>query len=198
MYPAFKQSVLGQSILTVQGITNPYGVECVTLVWAYAASLFPTVSIKDTITLGNANTLFSNSNPTYFEKIVNNHADVNQLPNQGDVMVFGATPEAGYTNTFNNPDGHTGVFDSATPTQYSLLQQNSPYTGAPANVGTVSWKYRPCIGWLRPIVQNPPAPTVQTVTLPADNTFWHLYHVGGPYVPSSAMAVLDPLNFKVD
>jgi len=183
MYPTFKQETLGRKILTVQGITNPYGVECVTLAWAYADALWPGVSIKNTITLGNAATLFDNANPAYFNKIANNHNDPNQVPNQGDVMVFGGTPAAGYTNTFNNPDGHCGVCDSASPSGYSLLQQNAPYAGQSVNVTNYPWKFRPCIGWLRPVAPvSPPAPvppaTHQTVHLPSSVPTWAAYRVG--------------------
>jgi hypothetical protein len=206
MYPAFKQSVLGESILTVQGITNPYGVECVTLIWDYAAKLFPSASIKDTITLGNANTLFTNSNPAYFTKTVNNHNDVNQVPNQGDIMVFGGTPSPGFTNQFPNPYGHSGICDSASRSGYSLLQQNSPTTGAPVNVTSYPWLYRPCIGWLTPINANASAPAPQPVTsvgqtihLPQTTGPWHLYNDNGPYNPNNPADVkglIVPANYS--
>jgi hypothetical protein len=185
MYPTFKADILAAKapVLTVQGITNPYGVECVTLVWAYANALWPDVSIKDTITIGNAAGLFANSNGAYFEKIANNHSDPNQVPLQGDVMVFGPTPQSGYSNTFPNPDGHCGICDSASPGGYALFQQNSPTTGARPNVTNYPWKYRPCVGWLRPKGSNPapapsPAPTAQTVTLPKDVSTWAVYKIG--------------------
>jgi hypothetical protein len=182
MYPQFKSSVLGQKILTVQGITNPYGVECVTLCWDYANALFPGVSIKDTIGLGNANTLLS-TNRTYFTPVVNNHNDPNQLPSAGDVMVFGATPADGYTNTFVNPDGHAGICDSASPSGYSLLQQNAPTTGDAVNVTNYPWNFRPCLGWLHPEAEQAapapvPPPTVQKVTLPAYVASWAAYKIG--------------------
>jgi hypothetical protein len=183
MYPAFKNDVLGQKLLTVQGITNPYGVECVTLGWAYANYLFPDVSIKDTITLGNANTLGSYANANYFQKIMNDVNDINQVPQQGDIMVFGGTPAPGYTNQFTNPDGHTGIYDGPAPGGYNLLQQNAPNSGASVNVTAYNWKFRPCLCWLRPIGQHAvsapvPVAAPQTVTLPKGVSTWAAYRVG--------------------
>jgi hypothetical protein len=197
MYPSFKASVLGKGLVTVQGIKNPYGIECVTLDWAYAAALFPTVSISRSITLGNANTLFANANTAYFQKIVNDVNNPNQIPTQGDVMVFAGTPAPGYTNTFSNPYGHTGICDSATPAGYTLLQQNAPTNNAPVNLTTYPWRFRPCIGWMRPVITTaPPSGNVgKTVTLPANNTYWHTYNPDGPYDLAHAQHVLSPAAY---
>jgi hypothetical protein len=213
MYPEFKSLVLpagksvGTPILTVQGITNPYGVECVTLIWDYANFLFPSVSIKDTISIGNANTLLANANPKYFTAIRNNPTDPNQLPSEGDVLVFGGTPAAGYTMTFINPDGHTGVCQSATVSGYTLLQQNAP-TGSGPNVVTYPWSLRPTLGWLHPANQQqqpaPVASTGQTVTLPKDAGTWAAYHVGsllrkgtGDQVGTLLPGVYGPLVYNI-
>lgn len=131
--------------------------QCVALVvnnpQSYVAHLFPDVSWESVFPpVPSAKDLFNDANPTYFEKILNDHNDPNQLPTIGDVMVFDATPESGYSDTYNNPDGHTGVCDTASPQGYSLLQQNAPQFGSPVNVTTYPWRFRPCIGWLRPIM----------------------------------------------
>lgn len=182
MYPAFKSEVIGQKILTVQGITNPYGIECVTLGWDYANYLFPGVSIKDTISIGNANTLLSAANPKYFTAIANEVNNPSQVPSVGDWMVFGPTPDEGYTNTFVNPQGHGGLYNGAYTNGYSLLQQNAPTTGAAVNVTNYPWNFRPCLGWLHPEAQQSvPAPvvsTAQTVTLPKSVSTWAAYRVG--------------------
>lgn len=141
VYTVFEKSVIGKHVGDGQ---------CVPLVNAYAQKLFPKENWS--VTLGNvksAKQLFKSANAKYFQKIENNHSDPNQLPKQGDIMVFDETPHAGATNTFKNPDGHTGVCDSASSSGYRLLQQNAPSNGAPANVTNYPWNFRYCIGWLR-------------------------------------------------
>lgn len=173
-YQDFKASVLGHVIGDSQ---------CVSLVVnnsrAYTEYLFPAVSWTNIFPpVSSAKLLFNDANPAYFEKIANNHNDPNQVPQQGDVMVFDATPQAGYSNTYDNPYGHTGICESADANGYVLLQQNSPYTGAPVNATHYAWRYRPCIGWLRPIIhteasapipapQPAPAPTPTPAPVPA-------------------------------
>jgi len=204
MYDQFKATVLGKKLTEVQGITDPYGVQCVVLDWAYADFLYPNVSIQQDISTGNAKTIFANANPAYFDKIANNHNDPNQLPEKGDIMVFDATPEAGFSNQFANPDGHTGICDSATSAGYFLLEQNAPASGEGVNVSERAWKYDPCIGWLRPkVIETSPAPapvptskTPKTIHYAQTIGPVHLYDVGGPYTPSKAKAVLIPANFK--
>jgi hypothetical protein len=156
-YQTFKSSVLGQVIGDGQ---------CVSLVvnnsGAYAEYLFPGVSWPSIFTpVVGARQLLDAANGQYFTVINNDHNDPNQTPQQGDVMVFDATPQAGYSNTYDNPYGHTGLCDSADGNGYALLQQNSPYNGAPVNVTSYAWHYRPCLGWLRPVDQTPP-PTPPT------------------------------------
>jgi hypothetical protein len=171
MYETFKTEALAQGkYLTVQGITNPYGVECVTLDWAYANFLFPGVSIKQSITTGNANTLFADANPVQFTKVLNNRNDPNQIPPQGAIIVFGATPAEGYSSTFKNVNGHTGIVDSATTKGVYILQQNAPAIGEGVNVEFFNWNYMPCIGWLIPITSapTPPPSSIKTAKVIAD------------------------------
>ena len=149
MYPAFKAKVLGKVIGDGQ---------CVALIVnnsnAYTEFLWPGVTWTNIFApVPSAKDLFTDANPKYFQAIANNHNDPNQVPLQGDVMVFGPTPAPGFSNTFNNPDGHAGICDSASSAGYALLQQNSPSSGSPVNVKQYPWKFRPCIGWLRPVAQ---------------------------------------------
>lgn len=150
VYQGWRNKVKGRKITQVAGVQNPNGVECVTLAWDYAHILFPKVPIEKSVTTGNAKTIFANASSEYFTKITNNHADASQLPHQGDLMIFGPTPSKGYTNLFENPDGHVGICDGATAKGYGLLQQNAPAAGEGVNVTEYPWNFRPCIGWLRP------------------------------------------------
>ena len=163
VYQGWKPTVLGEVIGDGQ---------CVSLVVnnpkAYAEALFPGINWQSIFPpVGAAKQLMSDANQQYFEAIPNDHNDPNQVPQQGDVMVFDATPQAGYTNSFNNPYGHTGICESADANGYVLLQQNSPFSGVPVNATHYPWNYRPCLGWLRPVSQVAPAPAPVQVVIPA-------------------------------
>lgn len=158
-YAQFKASVLGKVIGDGQ---------CVALIHnnaqAYTECLFPGVTWTSILpSVVGAKDLAGHSSK-YVTWVVNDHSNAKQLPVQGNIMVFGATPAAGYTNTFANPYGHTGVCDSASSTGYTLLQQNAPNSGQAVNITTYSWKFRPCLGWFVIVPQvvqpNPVAPAV--------------------------------------
>ncbi len=201
-YANWKPSVLGKHV----DIDKSYGAQCVDVVLdigeAYFlgiawSTLFPPVS--------SAKLLGSKHNDKYFEWVPNDHNDPNQLPETGDIMVFDATPASGYTNTFENPDGHCGVCDHATSAGYWLLQQNAPATGAAVNVTYYPWKYRPCLGWLRPRLSTTaspaPAPTAKpdngkTLYLPQSVQKWRVYSVQGPWTVGHEVAYLWPSKFK--
>lgn len=170
---------------------------------SYSAALFPGVNWTAIFTpVNGAKDLAGHSN-NFVTWIANDHNNPNQLPEQGDVMVFGATPASGYTNITNNPYGHAGICDSATTSEYALCQQNAPHNGSPLNITSYPWKYRPCLGWYRTNLGSPvadeavaiTASKAQTITLPANNTFWHLYEPNGPYTPSHAKGVLNPAKY---
>lgn len=194
-YSDFKARVLGKVIGDGQ---------CVSLVVnnsnAYIEALYPGVNWTTIIAPVPSARLMAGKPNSYLQWVANDHNNPNQVPPQGAIMIFDATPQAGYTNTFNNPDGHTGVCDSADANGYTLLQQNSPSTGSPANLKQYPWKFRPCIGWYVPTSSTPaptpaPIPTGQTIFLPSTTGPWHLYNVGGPYSPNQAKAILVPANY---
>jgi hypothetical protein len=198
MYGNFKSRVLGKIIGSG---------ECVALVvnnsQAYVEALYPGVSWPNIIPGVTGAKDMAGKGNSYLAWIVNDHNNPNQVPQQGDIMVFGATPAAGYSNTFQNPYGHTGVCDSASANGYALLQQNSPSSGSPANVTSYSWKFRPCLGWYHPLnvgTTPPPAPAPappaeHTIFLPPTTGPWHLYNENGPYNPAQAKGVLVPSEF---
>lgn len=183
-YQDFKDKVLG----TIVGDG-----QCVSMVVnnsrAYIEFLFPGVSWPNIIApVVGAKDMAGKSN-SYLQWIENDHNDPNQLPQNGDIMVFDETPKAGYTNPYANPYGHTGVCESADASGYVLLQQNSPNSGSPVNATKTAWKYRPCLGWYRPLTAGgtpspTPAPEGKKITLPKTTGPWHLYAVGGPYNPN--------------
>lgn len=198
-YQAWKPTVLGKVIGDGQ---------CVSLVVnnpaSYVEHLWPGVNWETIIKpVPSAKDLDSAANSTYLQWIANDVSDPNQLPQQGDIMVFGATPAAGHTDMFDNPDGHCGVCDSASASGYVLCQQNAPNLGQSANATSYPWNFRPCLGWLRPVLSgSTPAPapapapvqtsTGKTITLPKTTGPWHLYKIGGPYVPADALGLIEP------
>jgi hypothetical protein len=203
-YPLFKSNVLGKVIGDGQ---------CVSLIVnnsnAYIEYLFPGVSWPSIIHSVVGAKDMAGINNSYVQWIANNHSDPNQLPTQGDIMIFDGTPSPGYENTYTNPYGHCGVCESASSSGFVLLQQNAPSSGSPVNAHSYDWRFRPCLGWLHPLVGQPapspiPAPSGETITLPATTGPWHAYPVGGPYNPyTPGLPLLWPskfggLTYKID
>lgn len=201
IYQAFRTYALGRGL----DIDGAYGDQCVDVDLAYGEYLFPGVSYNTVFPpRPQAKLLFDAYNPTYFTQVINDHSNPNQLPQQGDVMVFDATPAAGYSNVFSNPAGHTGVCDSASPREYTLLMQDGTQPNGKTFLQTQGWKFRPCIGWLHPKLANvpvppapTPAPTGHMITLPQTTGPWHLYKIGGPYNPNSPSDVLGIIDPRV-
>jgi len=147
-YAAFETGMLNRT--TGIDIDGSGDFDCVDIPKAYAEYLFPGVSWVTTIGYGNAKDL--HPNPVYFTKVANDVNNPNQLPPVGAIMVFDYTPKPGYTNQFDNPDGHTGTCHSADSSGYTLLQQASG-TGKKPWLEYHNWKYRPCLAWYIPIQQ---------------------------------------------
>lgn len=207
MFESWKNSVLGQHLDT-DGLPEDKN-QCTQVPLSWALALFPGHKWTDLLESVKTAKDWAGKSTKYFQWIANNHADVNQLPMQGDVMVFGPTPDKGYTDHFANPDGHAGVCDSASPTGYTLVQQNTPAPGEGVNDTSYPWNFRPCLGWLRPVnavqhsapVPVPTPPTVstnvgKTIVFPADDTYIPTYNVGGPYDLPHHTHGLDPKLFK--
>lgn len=198
-YSDWKNAVLGANKVVGDG-------QCVSLIddtpQSYIEHLFPGVAWTTVLkSVNDAKDLVSAGNPQYLTWIPNDHNNANQVPSQGDIMVFGPTPAPGYTNTFNNPAGHAGACDNASAAGYALLQQNAPNTGSKPNITNYPWKFRPCLGWYHPVgtsVPTPapaPAPAAHTIFLPPTTGPWHLYNDNGPYTPSAAKGVLVPSEY---
>lgn len=115
-----------------------YGAQCWDVVARYAREVvgcpsFPTGS-------GGAEglyRLFQNPIPQYFDRIANNP---NQIPQKGDVIVWGAS--------FSPPYGHTALVISANTAGTTNLEQNGNNPGGNAYIKTRNWVG--VSGWLRP------------------------------------------------
>jgi len=165
IYEAWKTAVLVANKVIGDG-------QCVSLVVnnpeAYVEALFPGKNWETLLPpVAEAKQLFGDSHAQYFTTITNDHADPNQVPEQGDIMIFDATPSEGYENTYVNPDGHCGVCDSADANGYNLFQQNAPNTGSLPNVTRYVWKFRPCLCWLRPVLPGAPIQATPVAATPA-------------------------------
>jgi len=184
-------------------IDGAYGDQCVDVDLSLGQAYFPGEAWSTLFPpTASAKNLGITHNDKYFEWIENDHNNPNQLPEQGDILVTGATPATGYTNLFQNPDGHTGPVESCNSSTYTLRQQDGSVPNASVQLVTVSWRYRPVLGWLRPRLAAAPAPapapvpsTSHTVWLPPTTGPWHLYPEGGPYTYTAAKALLYPSNF---
>lgn len=141
--------------------------DCVDVAKKVDSLYFPGVGWRKTGIHGNGKDIFNNANPQYYLKVHNDVNNAKQLPKPGDIICFYPTPRAGYSNKYKNPYGHVALFKSSSGGKLTILMQSSG-TGKAAWLDTHSWKYRPCIGWLRPIPQKaskPPVPTVPKAEL---------------------------------
>lgn len=202
-YQQWKTTVMGQR-LNPDGVKADLG-QCSQVDISYGEALFPGVPWYQLFPpTPNAKDFGNVHNGTYFTWIVNDHNNPNQLPEQGDIGVFDATPQTGYTNTFNNLSGHTGVFDSASPSGYTLTQENAPVSGEGVNITEYAWHFRPCLGWLHPNLPNipSPVPTPPNVSLIGKILYlhpvsvWHVYKVGSQPILSNTIGYLVPKNYN--
>lgn len=133
-------------------VDKAYGNQCADVDLSWGIYLFPgihwSVLFRPTT---SAKDMFDKVNPDYFDKIVNDHNDPNQLPQPGDVIFFAASPEKGYASTYRNDDGHTGVVAPGTNSNRIMLyQQDGSTKQTVVQLVARSWRYTRCIGWARP------------------------------------------------
>lgn len=206
-YQAWKNSVLGK-VLDSDHVAADNG-QCTQVVISWGEQIYPGVAWQDLFPpVKAAKDMFNNYNKKYWLQIPNNRNDVNQLPLQGDILIFDKTPSQGYANQYDNPYGHAAVCDSASPTGYTIVQQNAPMPGEAVNDSSYAWKLNPCLGWLRPLnqpanVTPQPSPTPpqassnvgKTLYLPKTIAQWHVYNVDGPYDLAHATHILNPAMF---
>lgn len=201
IYQQFKASAIGHGY----DVDSAYNRQCVDVVLAYGEALFPGVAWSTVFPpVPSAKMLGEKHNPKYFDWIANDHSNVNQLPEQGDIIVCGATPASGYSNPFTNSDGHTGVVDHADTNGYTLLQQDGSNPKGTTFLQTVAWRYRPVLGWLRPkLLSTTPTPSPELKPTPVGNQLflpssvlkWRVYNVNGPWTTGHEIAYIWPSKF---
>lgn len=173
-FNGWKNSVLGRSL----DIDGAAGAQCVDVPKSWAEALYPGVSWRQSVGYGDAKEVFANASTEYFDKITNDHSNANQVPQQGDIVVFAPAPESGYQSAYLNPYGHCAVVDSATPNGLVLIQQDGSTGQTVVQIKSRAWRYTRCIGWLHPrAIPSVPAPTpaAQSVYLPSSVYRWRIY-----------------------
>ena len=204
LFQEFKKERLGAHV----DIDGWYGAQCVDVANAWALKCFPGTTWPQVMPpVQSAKDLGAKHAATYFDWIENDHNDVNQLPQVGDIIVCGATPAPGYQNKFNNPDGHTGVCESADKGGYTMIQQDGSHPEGSAFMARTEWRWRPVLGWLRPKLGQPAAPAPaapapagapgNTVFLPGHVQSWAAYKVGSGLRKgtSDQVATLSPAKY---
>lgn len=126
------QDWLNKTIGKQVDIDKYAGDQCVDVAMSWAEYLYPGHKWPELLGYGNAKDLFSAASPIYFDKVMKN-------PQQGDMVVFGAT------NT--NPYGHIAVVINAGDT-LDVIEQNG---FNPSGVAYEAHRpYANIIGYLRP------------------------------------------------
>lgn len=126
---------------------NAYGLQCVDVADDYAQALFG--DWVHTLRPGNAKDLFSNANPSFFTKVLNNPADQNLIPPRGAIAVYGASRAV--------PEGHTAVVESSDIYGSTVIQQDGylQYPARRVRLPYVLSNGAPLIGWLIPKLDPP-------------------------------------------
>lgn len=193
-------------------IDKAFGKQCVDPVLSFGQALFPGIHYSVLFPpVASAKDMYEKYNAQYFERIANNHADVNQLPQPGDICIFAGAPEKGYTSTYANPDGTVGIVDHADKNYVYLLHQDSAESDPKLRLKQRSWRYTRCLGWLRPRIAAPPviaAPAPVQAAAPGPDSRigktlflhpvaqWSVYRVGQKPERDKRIGYLIPRNYQ--
>jgi hypothetical protein len=175
--------------------TNPDnvgGFQCVDAFHDYGMAIFGK-TWQETSGWGNAKDLFWGPSTEYWVKIQNDPNDPNLIPQRGDVIVWGGTPEWGV-----NPFGHIAVCLSATAASVTVVQQDG-FLQCPMFVGTLPYDgpgTGMVIGWLRPNFDEAPVPAPAPNVVPANHRFAGDAAVNLRAEPASGSAVLDKIDAR--
>lgn len=161
-FQAWKNGAIGRHI----NVDGQFGDQCVDVAMDYVQFLFHK-PWNVVLGYGNAKDLYGASSSAYFQKILNNHNDPNQLPKQGDLVVYGGHD--------GNPYGHIGVCDSASPKGVNLIQQDGFNPAGACFEALHGWAN--CIGWLRPRVSFAAKVVQKVAPKPAPAQFY-IVHAG--------------------
>lgn len=122
---------------------NAYGLQCVDVVDDYAIALFGNW-VNTIRPVNGAKEILDKANPDYFNIIHNNPNDPNQVPQRGDVIVWGTSKAV--------PEGHTAVVTLVKSDGVNAIQQDG-YMQTAAHEAWLPYLLpngAMVLGWLRP------------------------------------------------
>lgn len=200
-YNTWKNGINGL-VLNVDGA---FGAQCVDEALSWGQALFPGVHWSVVFPpVPAARQMYDTYNPAYWTRVENNHNDPNQVPPQGAVAIFAGSPEAGYTSTFQNPEGHVGVVDHTDAQYIWMMQQDAGLSGGASLLRPRPWRYTRLIGWLVPKVGTQPTPIPAPTNDPRIGKTlylhpvpkWRVYRVGAPPNGVNSIGYLLPANYN--
>lgn len=177
---------------------NDASFDCVDVPKDYAINIWANTTWKDAWPgAGNACDMINTYNPEYFDRIDNDPNNPAQIPERGDVIVYGGAPI--------NPAGHIAVVLDADQNGVDVVQEDS-FMQCPMYVGRLGYTNAgtgECTGWLRPKFDATEQPVVTT----AGNITFSQRVVGqygvterdAPSAHGNALRTFDPgtpLDFK--
>lgn len=201
-YAAWKAAVRGVAL----DIDGAFGAQCVDEDLSWGQTLFPGVAWQTLFPpVDDAKDMYNNYNPDFWDRVENDHGDPNQVPPQGAIAIFAGSPEEGYTSTYDNPAGHTGVVDSTDANYIYLMQQDAGMSGGASMLRARPWRYTRLIGWLiaKDGAGPAPAPTPPAGDPRIGKTLflhpvpkWRVYAVGSQPLGVNAIGYLVPANYN--
>jgi hypothetical protein len=131
------RTALGRSI----NVDGMYGLQCKDVIDDYCLALFG--DWINTIRPGDAAVCFAQSNPDYFDKIKNDPKNAFQVPERGDIVIWGSMK--------GNSAGHIAVVEVANSKSVTVLEQDG-FDQVPTRRRTHPYVLSGAtmIGWLRP------------------------------------------------
>jgi hypothetical protein len=200
-FNTWRNAVLGVSL----NIDGAFGAQCVDVDLSWGLACFPGVGWPTLFPpVGGAKDMYEKYNPNYWTRVENDHNNPSQVPPQGAVAIFAASPEPGYTSVYSNPDGHTGVVDHTDANFIYLVQQDGSTGQAVTRLSPRPWRYTKLKGWLVPktSVSTPPPlpippsggkdPRIGKVLYLHPVLSWRIYRVGEKPAGINAIGFLRP------
>ena len=164
MYVSEFNNKLNDFVNTWSGVRNgffpAYTGQCVQLINQYNQDVIGAGFIPTPATMGARDwfEVFASPAPDFYDRIANDPNNASQIPQHGDIVVYGRTWGSGY--------GHITIVLAADEVGFTGFEQNAPI-GSSAHEQRHD-NYTGVDGWLRPKVDAdpvvPPSPPVTTTT----------------------------------
>lgn len=148
-YTLWRASAIGRAM----NPDNYAGYQCKDVIDDYAQFLWAGKSWRETVKPNDAAFVFDGAPDEYWDKIENDPYNYNQLPQQGDVIIWNGWA--------SNPAGHIAVVDTADVNGVTVVEQDG-FAQTPAKLKYWGWNVLQCRGWLRPKLGKPTVSTGAT------------------------------------